>query len=260
MTKPIWDDKEESLDDLILGGFKIIQPRQGYRFSLDAVLLAHFPELHDINTAIDLGSGNGVIPLLLAYRKPTLNITGIEIQEEMVKRAQRSIIYNRVQERITIKCLDIRAIPASLPAAQAGLITCNPPFWREGEGKLSGHREAAIARHEIAVKLIDILTAAAYLLKPGGRLALIHRAARLEEIKQACAACGFTMTRIRMVRSFPAEQAKLVLIEGVLGGAGFVTDEPPLVVYQSPGCYSREIRAIYTGALTGDIKPRKWRS
>lgn len=249
MTRPAWDDKVESLDDLILGGFKIIQPRQGYRFSLDAVLLAHFPDLHNINTAIDLGTGNGVIPLLLACRKPTLNITGIEIQEEMVKRAQRSIIMNGAEKRIAVKCVDIRVIPACLPARQAELITCNPPFWREGEGQLSRNREAATARHEIEVKLMGIISAAAHLLQPRGRLAMINRVVRLQEIRQAYAACNFTMTRIRMVQSFPAEEAKLVLIEGALGGDGHVLEEPPLVVYQSPGIYSREISAIYAAAL-----------
>lgn len=245
MIGPDLNDETESVDDLILGDFKVIQARQGYRFSVDAVLLAHFPTLKDTDRVIDLGTGNGVIPFLLAYRKPMLNIIGIELQKEMVERARRSIMINGLQSRVTVECLDIRVIPALLPAARAELVTCNPPFWKKGEGKLSQNRESAVARHEIGVELTDIIGAAAHLLKPGGRLAIIQRTARLGETKRAYRAKGFTVTRLRMVQSFPDQEARLFLIEGRMGSGIPATKEPPLIIYQKPGEYSAEVKAIY---------------
>lgn len=249
VTGPLWDDKIESLDDLILGGLKIIQARRGYRFSLDAVLLAHFPDLRHTDTVIDLGTGSGIIPLLLAYRKPGLRITGIELQKGMAERARRSIRMNGMEGQITVECRDIRMIPASSPTGQAELITCNPPFWKEEEGLLNRNPEAAVARHEIELRLMDIVKAAAHLLRPGGRLAMIHRAARRQEIEESFESGGFTFTRLRRVQSFAGEEAKLLLVEGALKAGTHAPEDPPLVVYQSPGRYSGEIGAIYAADL-----------
>ncbi len=247
MIEPDWDDKTETLDDLT-SGFKIIQPRQGYRFSIDAVLLSHFPHLHNTAKVFDLGTGYGVIPLLLASRQPSLRIIGIEMQRDMVKRAQRSIRINRLEDRVAAKCLDIRLIPSALEAAQAELVTCNPPFWKQGEGQISSDPEVAMARHEIEVELIDIINAARHLLKPGGRLAMIHMSRRLAEIKAAYAASGFAISRLRMVQSFSTRQAKQLLIEGIKCNHTCQAPlEPPLIIYTGPGQYSSEVEAFYKG-------------
>ena len=243
-------EASETLDDLLLGGLKVFQPKSGHRFSIDAVLLAHFPRLDGVSHAIDLGTGNGVIPLLLSCRKPSLRITGIEIQPEMVKRARKSVSYNDLEERITIKYLDIRAIPGQLERAQADLITSNPPFWKAGEGKLNKNREIAAARHEITVTLSDIIEAAAHLLKEGGRLAIIHRAERCQELQQECVRRGFHITRLRMVQSFAGQKAKLVLVEACQGrGPAVSYQEPPLIIYQAAGVYSPEVMAIYDNRM-----------
>lgn len=240
------EEASESWDDLILGGLKIIQPRRGYRFSIDAVLLAHFPDLDQVSQAIDLGTGTGVIPLLLSHRKPALKITGVEIQPDMVERARQSVQYNRLEERIVIQCQDIKAIPGHMPGSQADLVICNPPFWKAGEGKLNQNREEAIARHEIEVKLADITAAAAHLLKEEGRLAMIHRAERLEEIRKECGNWGLRITRLRMVKSFAADKAKLVLVESCRREEDCLYHEdPPLIIYQAPGIYSQEVESIY---------------
>lgn len=238
--------EEESLDDLLLGGMQIFQARKGYRFSIDSVLLAHFPDLHDVSHIIDLGTGNGVIPLLLAYRKPGVQITGIEIQPQMAERARRNMEHNRLQWDISIKCLDIRTLSECYPAAQAELATCNPPFWKHGEGKINNNQEQAIARHEIAVKLPDIIAAAAHALRPQGRLVMIHQAKRLAEIDHALALQGFGVKRFRMVRSFAAEQPKLVLLEACRTSlVQPPIEEPSLTIYQAPGTYSPEINSLY---------------
>lgn len=235
----------ETLDDLLLGGLQIFQAREGYRFSIDAVLLAHFPDLHDVSHIIDLGTGNGVIPLLLAYRKPGVQITGLEIQPQMAERARRSMEHNQLHRDILIKCMDIRTVKECLPAAQAELATCNPPFWKFGEGKINNNHEQAIARHEIAVRLPEIIAAAAHVLKPQGRLAMINRAERLDEIDRSLALQGFGVTRIRMVQSFASDQPKLVLLEGCRICLGQPIEQPPLIIYQAPGIYSPEIEALY---------------
>lgn len=235
----------ETLDDLIIGGYKLIQPRQGYRFSIDAVLLSHFPNLKKIKQVVDLGCGNGVIPLLLTARSPALKVTGIEIQENMVKRAQRSVEYNCLQEQVAIVLGDFREIDKYFPAAATDLIVSNPPFWGRNEGHLSKDPEEACARHEIAMDLKSLILAAAYLLRPGGSFCLIHRAERLTAIVNLCAAHKLLPVRLRTVHSFWQEEAKLILLEVQKREQGRLKIMPPLVIYNKPGEYSEEINRLY---------------
>lgn len=235
----------ETLDDLIIGGYKLIQPRQGYRFSIDAVLLSHFPDLKKAKQVVDLGCGNGVIPLLLAARSSDIRITGIEIQEAMVKRAQRSVEYNRLQEQVEIVLGDFREIDKYFPAVSTDLIVSNPPFWGKNEGHLSKNSEEACARHEIAMDLGSLIQAAAYLLKPGGSFCLIHRAERLTAIVNLCTAYRLLPVRLRTVHSFWQEEAKLILLEAQKREQGRLKIMSPLVIYNKPGEYSEEINRFY---------------
>lgn len=243
--------EEESLDDLILGDLKVIQPRRGYRFSLDAILLAHFPVLAGVQSAVDLGSGSGVIPLILSWRSPTTGIIGIELQPDMAERSRRSVSYNELNERIRIIQADIRHIKAALPPASAGLVVCNPPFWKKGEGHISNHPGEAIARHELEVDFLDICVAAAYLLKDGGHFCVIQRAERLAEVVAAMTASRLQTSRIRAVHSFAGEEATLVLVEGKKKSRGGVRILPPLIIYDSPGVYNSEVKRWY--GRTGDV-------
>ncbi len=236
---------DESWDDLILGGLKIIQPRGGYRFSIDSVLLAHFPALYDGMQVFDLGTGSGVIALLLAYRHKGIHITGLEIQEQMVDRARRSVQYNKLEEQITILQADINQITHCWTKAQADLVVCNPPFWKKGQGKISRDSEQAIARHELKVTLPAIVQASAHLLKTGGRLAMILPARRLCEILAELAAAGLNPVRVRMVHPTIEREAGHFLIEAGKGTRQEFTVLPPLIVYQSPGVYSPEIQRLY---------------
>lgn len=243
--------EDETLDDLILGGLKVIQPRQGYRFSLDAVLLAHFPVLDGIDSAVDLGSGSGVIPLIMSGRSPAFSMIGIELQADMAERSRRSISYNGLDGRIRIIPADIREIKSALPPASAGLVICNPPFWKKGEGHVSRHPEEAIARHELEVVFNDICAAAAWLLKDGGHFCVIQRAERLVEVTAAMAKHKLQVSRIRTVHSFAGEDATLVLTEARKNRRGGVRIMAPLVIYQEPGEYSAEVNAWY--GRTSDV-------
>lgn len=240
-------ENDETLDDLIIGGLRLIQPRKGYRFSIDAVLLAHFATLDKVNQAVDLGCGNGVIALLLAARSPGLKITGIEIQEQMAERAQRSIEYNHLQQRVQVMEGDFCHIDKHLSPGSAELVLSNPPFWCKGQGRISQNREEAIARHEIAMSLDDVIQAAYYLLSPGGSFCLIHRAERLTDIVNGCMAHRLLPVRLRAVHSFQEQEAQLILIEAQKRERGPFKLLPPLIIYKQAGAYSEEVMNLYYG-------------
>ncbi|HWP98219.1 MAG TPA: tRNA1(Val) (adenine(37)-N6)-methyltransferase [Syntrophomonadaceae bacterium] len=236
---------DETADELILGNYRLIQGRAGYRFSIDAVLLAHFAQLDDIDKAVDLGAGNGVIPLLLAARSAFVHITGIEVQPAMVDRARRSLVLNGLQDRIDIIQADVREIPSHLPAASTRLVLCNPPFQRRGRGRISQHPEKALARHELTATLSDFVAAASYLLNQGGKFCLIHRSERLPEILDLFRSYKLSATRLRMVQAFSNREAGLFLLEGTKGTGNDLIILPPLVIYEQAGIYHPEVLQWY---------------
>lgn len=237
----------ETLDDLIINDLKIIQPRQGYRFSLDAVLLAHFPELNKVNRIVDLGTGNGVIPLLLSQRNESVHITGIEIQKQMADRACRSIEYNQLRGRISILHGDINEITDFFPGGSADLVVSNPPFWRKNEGKISINQEEAVARHELTLTLAGLMEKARYVLRYRGRLAIIQRADRLPEVIEAFERNKMSICKLRMVHSYNNKEAKQILVEGIKDARTNLRILPPLIIYQENGQYTRELLSIYFG-------------
>jgi len=239
---------DETLDDLLLDGMYLIQPRNGYRFSLDAILLAHFPNLNGIKEVIDLGTGNGIIPCLLLSRAPALNVIGIENQPEMVDRARRSTIYNDLCQQIEIMEADIREIENILPRGKAELVLSNPPFWRKGEGHLNQNAETATARHEINITLTDLVAKSAYLLQLGGRLAIIQRAQRLMEALAVFQSNKLFPRRLRLIHSRADREANLMLLEGCKNRPGPLHILPPLIVYTGPGHYCQEIIDYYRSA------------
>ncbi|MDR1615845.1 MAG: methyltransferase [Syntrophomonadaceae bacterium] len=236
----------ESLDDLLLGGYKIIQPKKGYRFAIDAVLLAHFPELATCRQAVDLGTGGGIIPVILSYRCPGLKIVGVEIQHSMAERAKRSIKYNSLESTVDIKLGDIKEIHKYLPSEQADLVTCNPPFWRKGDGKLNLNEEICGARHEIWAELNDFIKAAEYLLRGQGSLYMIQRTERLQEIIERLRENRLSLLTLRLVHSFSDKKAALVMLRASKGDIRRpLTVEPPLIIYSAPGIYGDEVLRYY---------------
>lgn len=235
---------QDTLDDLLINGLKVFQARQGYRFSIDAVLLAHFPELGAVKNIIDIGTGSGVIPLLLSQRTRAV-ITGIEIQEAMAARAAKSVELNNLEGQIDIIRADINQIKNLLPAGSADLVVSNPPYWKKGEGKLSANPEEAVARHEITLTLEQLIGQAAYLLVPRGKLALIQRADRLPEALQLLADYRFAAHRLRTVHANRRAEARMILLEAVKDSRQGLKIMPPLCIYQEDGSYSREIEEMY---------------
>ncbi len=236
--------EDESLDDLILGGMQVIQSTRGYRFSLDAVLLAHFSESVP-NQAVELGGGSGVVSLIMAWRCPRTSFTLIEIQPAMVDRARRSIALNGLEERMEVLEGDIRDIESLMQRGSADLVVSNPPFWKKGEGKISSNSEEAIARHELNLNLEELVQKGSYLLRQGGKMDIIHRAERLEEATEIFRRYKMPVRKLRLIHSFIDREARLVLIEAEKNRPGPLHIMPPLIIYDKAGEYGTELRQIY---------------
>lgn len=238
---------EETLDTLIDGKLRLYQSRSGYRFSLDALLLAHFVMVRPGQRVVDLGAGNGTIALLLSQLHPTAALTGLEVQPAMAARARRAVALNRLDDRVAIVSADLREFAAHFAASSYDVVVSNPPFRKPSSGRLSPDREKQIARHEIKGAMADFLAAAAYLLRPKGRLALIYSAERSVELLAALRGAGLEPKRLRWVHSFAGAGALLVLVDAVKGGRSGVAVAPPLVVYRAAKEYSPEVAAIIAG-------------
>lgn len=236
----------ERLDDLLIGELRIIQQAGQFRFSLDAVLLAHFATVKRGAAAVDLGAGTGVLGLLLAARGAK-RVTGVEINPEMADMASRSIRVNGLDGRLAVVCADVRAIPGGslLEGRSWDLVVANPPYRPLGGGGVNPREELALARHEIAGGLGDFAAAASFLLKEKGRLAMVHLPERLTDVVGVLRGAGVEPKRLRFVHPAPGKAAKLLLAEGVRGGRPGLTVEPPLYIYGEDGRYDGEIMAYY---------------
>jgi tRNA1Val (adenine37-N6)-methyltransferase len=239
-----WLREGETLDELRPGGLRIIQKKDGYRFSLDPVLLCAFARIESGETVCDLGTGSGVIPLLLARRVPAEGITGIEVQPELADRARRSVALNGLEERVTILACDLRRIRETLAAESCRVVLANPPYRPPGSGRLSPRSERALARHEVHGDLGDFVSCAAWLLPTGGRFYLVYLAERMAELLAAMRAAGLEPKRLRCVHSRQGEEARLVLVEGRKGGGPGLKVEAPLCIYDDGG-YTAEVLAAY---------------
>lgn len=247
---------EDTVDALFGGKIRIVQSRKGHRISLDSVLLAHFISVRAGERIMDLGSGNGVLPLILAFLYPSLSITGVELQEAMVGRATRGVRLNRVDSRVTMTCLDVCAVPACFAPESFDAVICNPPYRRSSSGRLSPDSEKRIARHETRATLEDFVRSAAHLLPLRGRLALIYSAVRCVDLLTALRSNRIEPKRLRMVHSFAAAGASMVLVEGVKGGKPGIEILAPLVVYDREGHYTAEVKRQLSGkAMSGPRLP-----
>ena len=235
----------ERIDDLERNNFKIIQNPARFCFGMDAVLLSGFAFVREGETAIDLGTGNGIIPILLAAKTPGKHFTGLEIQHENVDMAQRSVRLNGIEDRVTIVEGDIKTASADLGKEAFDVVTSNPPYMLGQHGLVNPDSAKAIARHEILCTLEDVVREAALLLKPQGRFYLVHRPFRLAEIITCLKEHRLEPKRMKMVHPFIDKEPNMVLIEAVRGGKPRMTVEAPLIVYKSEGVYNDEIYDIY---------------
>lgn len=236
----------ERLDDLQRNGYQIIQHPEKFCFGMDAVLLSGFVKVKKEDHVLDLGTGTGIIPILLSAKTQAGHLTGLEIQEESADMARRSVLLNDLQDRIEIITGDIKEAGSIFAPASFEVVTCNPPYMTAEHGLLNPNECKAIARHEICCTLEDVIAAAARVLKTGGKLYMVHRPFRLAEIIRTMAAYGFEPKRLRMVYPYADQEPNMLLIEAARGGKSGMIVEKPLIINEAPGVYTREITELYS--------------
>lgn len=237
--------ENERIDCLQRKGYQIIQDPGKFCFGMDAVLLSDFAGIKEGDRVLDIGTGTGIIPILMEARYGGSSFTGLEIQEESADMARRSVALNHLEEKITIVTGDIKEAETYFEAASFDVITCNPPYMIGQHGLTNPDEPKAIARHEIKCTLEDIIAQSARLLVPGGKFYMVHRPFRLAEIMTLMSKCKIEPKRLRLVYPFVDKEPNMVLIEGARGGRSRMTVEKPLIVYEKPGIYTREILEIY---------------
>ena len=236
---------DEAIEDLLQGSLKIIQKKSGYRFSIDAVLLANFADIKKGERIVDIGTGSGVIPLILAFRHKACDITGLELDACAADMAARSVEMNKLSGRISIAQKDIRDIKKTFHPETFGAALANPPYGKLDTGRINPNEQIAAARHEIAGGLDDFLGAASYLLKYKGRFSIIYPARRLADVIAGMRSFNLEPKRMQMVHSREGEGACLVLVEGVKGGGVEMEVIKPLYIYANDGCYTSSVEAMY---------------
>lgn len=237
--------ENERIDDLERNGYRIIQDTHRFCFGMDAVLLSGFARVKGGAKVLDLGTGTGIIPILLAAKTKAAHLTGLEIQGDSADMARRSVCLNGLEDKIAIVTGDIKEAGSLFDAASFDVITCNPPYMTSKHGLTNPEDAKAIARHEILCTLEDVITQTARLLKPGGNFYLVHRPFRLAEIMVLLHACKLEPKRMQLVYPFVDKEPNMVLIEANRGGRPRMTVEKPLIVYKEPGVYMPEIYDIY---------------
>lgn len=236
--------QDETIDDL-QNGYKIIQKSHSFRYGVDAVLLADFANIKHEHTVIDLGTGTGIIPILVYSKKKPLEITAVEIQREMAEMAERSIKLNGLENHIKVLCMDLKDAPKLLGKASYDCVVTNPPYVKKECGINNPSETKAIARFEIMCSLQDVLVTAKELLKPGGKLFMVHRTDRLADIIYEMRSSGIEPKRIRFVHPSIGKRPNLLLIEGARGGNKELKFMDPLYIHDENGEYTEEIHRIY---------------
>ena len=235
----------ERLDELQRNGYGIIQNPARFCFGMDAVLLSGFAKAKAGEKVLDLGTGTGIIPILMEAKTDAADFTALEIQEESADMARRSVAYNHLEDKIKVVTGDIRDASNIFGASSFHVVTTNPPYMTAQHGLTNLYEAKTIARHEVLCNLEDIIRESARLLMPGGRFYMVHRTFRLAEIISLMVQYRMEPKRMRLVYPYVDREPNRVLIEGLRGGKSRMTVEKPLIVYKEPGKYTDEIYDVY---------------
>ncbi len=240
--------KQVTRDTLFEGRLVIYQEKGGYRFSVDSIILAGLTESSPRDVAVDLGTGCGVVALILAYRKKVKHITGVEIQKELVELAKRNVIENKMEGVVEILELDIKEIPKVFESGRFDLVVTNPPYRSLWSGRINPNSQKAIARHELKVNLEDIMRASNHLLKNGGRLSIIYSARRLDFLTVTANKWHFYPKKMTFVHSNMNSMAELVHVIFRKGGGQELTVNAPLFIYETGSKnYTHQMLSLYEG-------------
>ena len=236
----------ETVDQILGGKLKIIQKEKGYRFSIDALLLAHFVWLKKRDHLLELGTGSGVISLILARRWCCGRVVGAEIQEDLYEMALRNVELNRLTDQVSMIPCDVRRMETSLKAQSFDTVVFNPPYRKMNSGRMNPDDQRAMARHEIKGTLDDFLKAAAYVLKESGRVFIIYPAARMVELFDRMRTFHLEPKRVKIVYSHDDSEGEFILAEGRKGGREALKVLPPLFIYERTGEYSPVMMGIFS--------------
>lgn len=234
----------ERLDDL-QNGFFIIQDPEKFCFGMDAVLLSGFVRVKKGETVLDMGTGTGIIPILLRAKTSGQHFTGLEIQDACAEMAERSVKINGLESEINIVHGDIKEAADIFGAASFHVVTCNPPYMIDSHGLQNPQLPKAAARHEIFCTLEDVVREAAAVLKDRGRFYMVHRPFRLAEIMNVLVKHKLEPKRMRLVYPYIDREPNMVLLECVKGANSRITVEKPLIVYEKPGVYTKSVLEAY---------------
>ncbi len=232
-------------DTFFTGRLLVRQFRNGYRFSIDSIILADHARLRPAETVLDLGTGCGIVALILAYRNPGSRVIGVEIQHDLADLARYNVTANRMESQVRILCRDLKEMTAADLPNPADWVVSNPPYHKNSSGRLNPNRQKAVARHEIEVTFEDIVDAAVRWLRTGGRFLTVYTADRSVEAMFRMHAAGLEPKYCRMIHAGPASNAKMVLIEGIKGARPGVVIAPPLTIYSESGDYTEEISKMF---------------
>jgi len=246
MKKSPWNEAEETLDTLFEGRLKILQGKEGYRFSIDALLLAHFANPRPRDRIIDLGTGCGVVPLVLAFRRKAESVIGIELQPSLADLARRNVVLNGFSSRIEIREGNFKELVPEKNRGTFDLGVSNPRYRKVGSGRINPSKERALARHEILATLEDVLRTGHHLLKNKGRFCLIYPAARTADVFQLLRRFHLEPKRAQFVHSLPEDPASLLIVEALKEGKIQTQILPPFFIYQEKGEYTPQARELFT--------------
>ena len=235
----------ERLDDLQQNGYKIIQNSKIFCFGMDAVLLSSFAVAKEGDKVLDLGTGNGVIPILMEAKTKAAHFTGIEIQDINVDMAIRSVAFNGLENKIEIMQGDIKEASCIFGGASFDVVTSNPPYMNENHGLVNPDSHKAIARHEILCTLEDVIREASKVLKDKGKFYMVHRPQRMVEIYETLTKYKLEPKRIRLVHPYVDRAANMILIEAIKGANPLLKVEQPLIIYEQEGIYTEELYKLY---------------
>jgi tRNA1Val (adenine37-N6)-methyltransferase len=232
-------------DTFFDGQIRIRQPASGYRFSVDAVILVHLARPASPATLVDLGTGCGVIPIMLAHRHPRIKLIGVEIQPDLAALARQNVQDNGMADRVRIIEKDMRQLTVTDLGGPVDGVVTNPPYRKQNSGRMNVSRQRSIARHEVAIDLLGVLQTARRVLRKGGRLTLIYPCVRAVDLMTAMRAAGLEPKILTMIHGRPATPARLVAVSATKDGGHGLAVTPPLYLYTPDGSYSREAEAMW---------------